>query len=261
MEGRAHTSRGHRPVPSKGEAFDKLLDRVVSDPNFTATAAAIAFLVVVLTFVLIKLCSRGSSSRKNILLLGLAEAGKTTMFTRLVTGKTVQTVTSMKENQGTVKIGNRTFSLVDLPGYDRLRRKYFDDFKPTARAVIFVVDSLEFLSNLRDVADFLYTVLSDPIISGRKTRILIACNKQDEPKAKTARVLQRQLEKEIQAIRETRAAALDSTAGDSGDKVVLLGNTGKDFEWTDIKNKVEFVDCTSLDDDSLEPVGTWILSL
>jgi len=193
-------------------------------------------------------------------LVGLSEAGKTSLFSRLVSGNLVNTVTSMKQNEGVVKIGNKTFSVVDLPGYDRLRKTFFDDFKTSARSIILVIDSLAFLTNMRDVADLVYVTLTDPVVSSRKLPILIACNKQDETKAKSANVVQKQLEKEMNALRETRAASLASTEGEENTKV--LGNPSKPFEWTDVKNNVQFVDCSCLneDDDGLEPIGSWIRS-
>ena len=212
--------------------------------------------------VLIKLLSRGSSSGKNILLVGLSESGKTTLFSRLVSREIVNTVTSMKQNEGIVKIGNKSFYVVDLPGYDRLRKRFFDDFKQTARSIVIVIDSLACLSNLRDVADLVYTTISDSVVSSRKLPILVVCNKQDETKAKSAQVLRKQLEKEINALRETRAASLASTEEKDDSRSTLLGKPNKTFEWTDIKNSIDFVDCSCIaeDDNSLEPVGSWIRS-
>ena len=163
----------------------------------------------------------------------------------------------MKQNEGIVVIGGRKYSVVDLPGYDRLRKRFFDDFKSTARSIIIVVDSLAFLSNVRDVADLVYTVISDVVVSSKRLPILIVCNKQDEPKAKSSQVLRKQLEKEINVLRETKAASLQSTEDESN---ALLGKSNKPFEWNDLKNTVDFVDCSCLyeDENCLEAVGTWI---
>lgn len=195
-----------------------------------------------------------------MLILGLSDSGKTRLFAKLVCQKPVDTVTSMQPNDGHVKVGKRFVHVIDCPGYDRLRIKQFDDHKPRSKAIIFAIDSLAFVSNNRDVAEFLYTVLSDPIVMKKKLPILIACNKQDEPKAKSSKIISKQLEREINAIRETRAAALESTDG-SESRSVLLGNPNKDFSWTDLKNSIEFVDCSAKsedDDDGIESVGNWL---
>lgn len=178
------------------------------------------------------------------------------MLTKLLNAGPVQTLTSMDKNEAVVKIGGRSVSLVDLPGFDRLRDRFFDDCKSSAKAVVFVLDSLSFVSNSRHVADFLYTVLSDPIIMKKRTPILIACNKQDETKAKSAKVLQKQLEKELHAIRETRSAGLSSTERDSD--FVFLGRQEKELQWTDCKNRIEFVDCSCCPEEKLEEVRNFL---
>lgn len=196
------------------------------------------------------------------MLVGLSESGKTTLFSRLVSREIVNTVTSMKQNEGIFKIGNKSVSVVDLPGYDRLRKRFFDDFKQTAKNIVIVIDSLACLSNLRDVADLVYTIISDSVVSSRKLPILVVCNKQDEAKAKSAQVLRKQLEKEMNVLRETRAASLASTEEKDDSRSALLGKPNKTFEWTDIKNSIDFVDCSCIaeDDNCLEPVGSWIRS-
>lgn len=181
------------------------------------------------------------------------------MLTRLLSAGSVRTVTSMEPNEATVRLGNRSVTLVDLPGFDRLRNKFFDDYKSSARAIVFVLDSLSFVSNNRNVADFLYTVLSDPVVAKRRIPLLIACNKQDEAKAKSAKVLQKQLEKEVHAIRQTRAAALASIDRDSD--VVLIGNPNREFAWSDVNNRIDFVDCSCQDEEKLHAVRDWIGSL
>lgn len=46
--------------------------------------------------------------------------------------------------------------LVDVPGHERLRMKFFDQFKETTRALIFVIDAMTFQKDLRDVAEYVY---------------------------------------------------------------------------------------------------------
>ena len=201
-----------------------------------------------------------SRSGKSLLLVGLAEAGKTTIFSRLTLGKFVPTVTSMKQNNAEYPAKKRTLEIVDLPGHDRLRSKYWEDYKSNATGIVFVVDSQSFLSNVRDVADFLYTVLADPVVNKRRVPVLIACNKQDEAKAKSAKVIQNQLEKEINTIRATRLAALESTDGSSSD-TVIIGNHERDFQYSDLRLSIEFVNCSASDDDigqGLKDVVSWV---
>lgn len=215
---------------------------------------------------LLKLLSGSSSSGKSVLLIGLPDAGKTVLYSRLSTGSFVRTVTSMKANEAEFNVGKRTYHLVDLPGYDRLRIKYWDDHKKNAKGIVFVVDSLLFLSNIRDVADFLYTVLADPIVQKRRVPILVACNKQDEAKAKSAKVIQNQLEKELNNIRDTRGAALGSTDANSDDvSAKVIGNPDRDFRYSDLNTPIEFTDVYCVEkgdnDGDLENVWSWLKKL
>lgn len=163
----------------------------------------------------------------------------------------------MTQNESDFRVGRKSFSLYDLPGYDRLRIKYWDDFKGRAKGVVFVVDSLLLLSNIRDVADFLYTVLSDPSINKYRVPVLVACNKQDEAKAKSSKVIQNQLEKELNNIRETRISALAST--DSDDPAsFIIGNPNRDFQYSDLKVPIEFVDCSAKVGEQVEPIWKWL---
>jgi len=245
------------------KGFKNLVDQVVNDPNYTLAAVGLALLLILVTVVLIKLLS-GSSSRGNaVLLIGLSDAGKTVMLCKLLSDKVVKTMTSMKQNEELLTTTKKPVRLCDLPGYDRLRVKFWDDYKNQAKGIIFVVDSLLFLSNIRDVADFLYNVLADPAISKRRVPILVACNKQDEAKAKSAKVIQNQLEKEINTIRETRRSALGSTdAGSDNADAVVIGNPDRDFKYSDLKTPIEFVDCSSVgrddDDSNLQGVWKWL---
>lgn len=208
---------------------------------------------------LVKLLSGSSRAGNAVLLVGLAESGKTVLFTKLLTGKFVQTLTSMQPNESDLLVGKRSLQLCDLPGHERLRSKLWSDYSGRARGVVFVVDSSQFLANIRDVADFLYTVLADSGVNKRKVPVLVACNKQDEPKAKSAKVIQSQLEKELNNIRATRSAALGSTDGSSEN--VLLGNPARDFRYSDLRVPIEFVDANSSDEKGLDEVLKWISKL
>lgn len=57
---------------------------------------------------------------------------------------------------------------------------YFCRVAPLFRAIVFVVDSAIFQKEVRDVAEFLYTLLSDTVISRNAPALLVACNKQGE---------------------------------------------------------------------------------
>lgn len=65
------------------------------------------------------------------------------------------------------------------------------------RAVILVVDSVNFDKEVGDVAGLLYDLLSDPIVHKKKISLLVACNKQDLTLARRSEAISKHLEKEM----------------------------------------------------------------
>lgn len=96
---------------------------------------------------------RRSAGRRDFLLTGLPEAGKSAIFMQLVHGKLADTFTSIKENIGEYQSGNQSGRLVDIPGHYRVRDKCFELYKRNAKGIIFVVDSVTVQKDIRDVAE------------------------------------------------------------------------------------------------------------
>ena len=60
-----------------------------------------------------------------------------------------------------------------------------------------VIDSDNFPSEVRNVAELVYDLLLEPVVVKGKTPVLMSCNKQDLPLAKHCATIQSQLEKEM----------------------------------------------------------------
>nr|XP_047132780.1 signal recognition particle receptor subunit beta isoform X1 [Hydra vulgaris]XP_047132781.1 signal recognition particle receptor subunit beta isoform X1 [Hydra vulgaris] len=203
-----------------------------------------------------------------VLLLGLCDSGKTLMFSWLVANKSISTQTSIIENKGTyiANKSGKTWQVVDLPGHERVRAKFLYKHKDGARGIIFVIDSVNFPRELRDVAEFLYDVLANRTMQKNKVSILIACNKQDMPTAKSSQVIKLQLEKELTTLRQTRSAALLGIDDYSSSKNAFIGKQGKDFEFAHVNPiKVQFCECNLKNENSEETlydqVENWMNSL
>ncbi|NWX45023.1 SRPRB protein, partial [Steatornis caripensis] len=136
-------------------------------------------------------------------------------------------------------------TLIDLPGHESLRLQFLERFKAAARAIVFVVDSVAFQREVKDVAEFLYQVLVDGTVLKNAPALLIACNKQDVTMAKSAKLIQQQLEKELNTLRVTRSAAPTSLDGSATGGPSQLGKKGKDFDFSQLPMKVEFVECSA----------------
>lgn len=214
-------------------------------------AAVLGFIVMAI----ILLLRRRSLGRRDFILTGLSESGKSAIFMQMMYKKFPDTFTSITENVGEYRSGHMSGRLVDIPGHYRVRDKCFDQYKRTAKGLIFVVDSVTVQKDVRDVADALYSVLSDPTIES--CPFLVLCNKQDLSTAKGAQVIKSILEKEMNIVRVTRSRKLQSVGEDNTPKPVFLGKEGKDFEFSHISQNVQFFEC-SAKDNQLNNLSDWI---
>lgn len=213
------------------------------------------------TVILSKLLSY--RSRDKILLVGLPDAGKTLIFSKLIGEKYVDTVTSIKPNAAQIKIGRKQLSLVDIPGFLRLREKCLEDNKKGCLAIVYVLDSSTFSADARQAADYLYTLIADPYVNAHSIPILIACNKQDLPLAKTLSVIKKQLEKELGVLRKAKIGDLSLNADDRKIREVhqIFGNPDQsEFSFKQLRNKIEFINCSAKGDDSnnLNELYIWL---
>lgn len=87
--------------------------------------------------------------------------------------------------------------IIDVPGHERLRDKFFEQYKSLAKGIVFVVDSLTLQQDVRDAAEYLYNILTDAVVVQNKPKILILCNKQDQSLAKGSNVVRSIFEKEL----------------------------------------------------------------
>ncbi|GCC23608.1 signal recognition particle receptor subunit beta [Chiloscyllium punctatum] len=216
------------------------------DPNVLGVVVALA--AVLLTIVFFILLRNRKSSRSAVLLAGLCDSGKTLLCCRLLSGKFKITHTSITSNSALYRVRSDkgpAVVLYDLPGHESLRLQYLEKHKADARAIIFVVDSVLFQKEVKDVAEFLYTLLTDAVIVKNAPPLLIACNKQDVTMAKSAKLIQQQLEKELNTLRMIRSGAPKSLDGSSTGGALPLGKKGKEFDFFQAPMKVEFVECSA----------------
>ena len=87
--------------------------------------------------------------------------------------------------------------MVDIPGHERLRDKFVEQYKDLSRAIIFVIDSATIQQDVRDAAEFLYNILVDPTVTRNSPNILFLCNKQDQTLSKGSNAVRSILEKEL----------------------------------------------------------------
>jgi len=274
------TSNAGRSNKVKGIMF--IIEEMQNDPH--KMAFAVGILVGLLTLFLLFIWSRRGGlralSKRGILILGPCDAGKTLLFNQLVQRKPIETFTSMIENVGqyfakaesdlqvssTTTLG-KMLNVYDVPGHDRLRYSALDKRKEEAKAILYVIDASTLKQNIRDSAEFLFNILRDSSLHSASTPVLVVCNKQDLGfQAKGAGVIERELAKEIGLLRVTKSKLLQDSSGTaSGNQDVYLGQEEKDFEFSDLKAEVTFLEASAAKDFDDEASGIpaiqqWIAS-
>ncbi|KAL3586321.1 hypothetical protein D5086_013188 [Populus alba] len=114
-----------------------------------------------------------------ILVLGLDNAGKTTILYRLQMGEVVSTIPTIGFNVETVQYNNIKFQVWDLGGQTSIR-PYWRCYFPNTQAIIYVVDSSD-TDRLVIAKDEFHAILEEEELRGAV--VLIYANKQDLPGA------------------------------------------------------------------------------
>ncbi|CAH2048526.1 unnamed protein product, partial [Iphiclides podalirius] len=236
---------------------------ILNDPRYITLLSVILLIFTILFWWCF---SRRRHLRRSVLLTGLSDSGKTLLFVRLAYSQYRQTFTSMKENVEEYSTSNKSLRIVDLPGQERLRNKFFDQYKNSAKAIVYVVDSVTIQKEIRDVAEYLYTILLDPVVQSNCPPLLILCNKQDQPMAKGSQVIQSLLEKELNLVRVTKSSQLQSVDPNQSNSSTYLGKLGKDFEFSHLSCRVDVAECSANagDDDNptdMKSLQDWISKL
>lgn len=116
-----------------------------------------------------------------ILVLGLDNAGKTTILYRLQVGEVVSTIPTIGFNVETVQYKNIKFQVWDLGGQTSIR-PYWRCYFPNTQAVIYVVDSTD-VDRIGTSKEEFHALLQEEEL--KDSVVLVYANKQDLPGAMT----------------------------------------------------------------------------
>ena len=132
-------------LPVKETISDDILrEKVIPEESFSDVSpdntipilvgVAVGLLTLLLIFIFTKRRSLGRGIEEllksshsiilftDVLITGICDSGKTTILSQLVSGRTVQTYTSMNHNKFPLPVENKAaVELVDVPGSDRVR--------------------------------------------------------------------------------------------------------------------------------------------
>merc|ERR1712118_206051 len=124
----------------------------------------------------------GYKKEMRILMVGLDNAGKTTILYKLKLGEVVTTIPTIGFNVETVEYKNISFNVWDIGGQDKIR-KLWRYYYANTQGLIFVIDSND-RDRIEDARLELAQMLAEDEM--RDAVVLIFANKQDLPNSMTA---------------------------------------------------------------------------
>jgi len=236
------------------------IEEILKDPSKMAIAivSLVGLLTLIVLFAWSKKLVLNKLNRKAVLILGPCNSGKTVLFSQLIHGKPIETFTSIDVNVGKYSfgkndndknIGNK-FPVYDIPGNHRLRYSALEKLKEEAKVIIFVIDASKLKQTLQDSTEYLYNVLIDSNLQNTNIPLLVVCNKQDlGALAKKAEIVKKELEKEMNILRETKSKPLLDDSGKATEySEKYLGKKGKDFQFSDLKSEIKFLEASAKQD-------------
>ncbi|KAA6421324.1 hypothetical protein WJX79_010974 [Trebouxia sp. C0005] len=126
-----------------------------------------------------KLLALFGEKEARILILGLDNAGKTTILYRLQVGEVVSTIPTIGFNVESVTYKNIKFQVWDLGGQTSIR-PYWRCYYPNTQAIIYVVDSSD-TERVGTSREEFHAVLQEEEL--KDALLLVYANKQDLPGA------------------------------------------------------------------------------
>jgi small GTP-binding protein len=138
-------------------------------------------------FILSKIIEFFTKNRNNfkIIILGMQNAGKTTILYRLSLGQLVKTTPTIGSNVEELTYNNVKFQAWDLGGQESTR-SVWDVYYMNTDAIVYVIDSIDDEYYEESKTQF-HKMLNNPAL--KNATILIFANKQDLPGAKTVNKL------------------------------------------------------------------------
>ncbi|GAM17950.1 hypothetical protein SAMD00019534_011250 [Acytostelium subglobosum LB1] len=201
----------------------------------------------------------GKKKGNSLVLLGLCDSGKTTLFLKLIQ-KSLTSYSSISVNKGNFNNAGKKLPIIDIPGHAKMRPT-LPQYLSQASSIIYLIDSTTFFDQSIEEAQNLYDILVDPSVYERRVPILIFCNKTDLTTIGESDV-QSILERELDELRKTRGSA-PSMAGneDAGvEREIYLGNEGTSFQFDHLPNEVTFAQGSvkSEETEAPEPIMSFI---
>ena len=105
----------------------------------------------------------------------------------------------METGHGRMSLGERQISIVDIPGHPRVHTDALRSasLHKNAKAIVFVVDAGTVTRDVQRVTELLFDIVTLQCVARSAVPVLIACNKQDQLRARSANDIESLIQKEM----------------------------------------------------------------
>lgn len=136
-----------------------------------------------------QLCSRtsqwwsSSQLERRVMMVGLENAGKTSILYKMKLGETMRTSPTIGFNVESINHQNLTITVWDMGGRQQLHSLWMT-YLPHTDALVYVVDCTDTDERLSQSSELLHRLIKEEFLDN--VPLLLLCNKQDVANAKTA---------------------------------------------------------------------------
>ena len=135
------------------------------------------------------------------MIIGPSQSGKTTFFYYLIGNENQKTIMSMKPNElNDMKISflNNKYDIIDYPGTGYYQEMIINKIIQTKIILLFIDSSDK--NSIVQSAKYIYDILNSDKFD-LDTNLVICCNKQDNNFPKTKKIIEDELNKEIENLK------------------------------------------------------------
>ncbi|KAK8808454.1 hypothetical protein WA158_008355 [Blastocystis sp. Blastoise] len=204
--------------------------------------------------------NNGKSKNNKCVLFGPCGAGKTALFNKFLYGRHPKTVTSISMNEvkvilkGDDTANQKRIDLIDYPGHPSMKNE-LNSLLTGCLCGIFVIDGTN--PKIQECCELLYDLFVNTEFNNNPSPLIICINKQDLHNCKNSDIIEKELEQELDKIKESRGSIEEI-----GSKQTLkLGVEGQTFSFeNDAPCNVYFKDISVNSDKDIKLLNDFILA-
>jgi signal recognition particle receptor subunit beta len=177
-------------------------------------------------------------SKNSILIIGPSQSGKTTFFYYLIENPTIKTIMSMQINElkdYKIKYLQNKYTIIDVPGTGYFKEFILNKLNETKLLLLFINSTDK--NSIIQSSEYLYEILNSDKYN-EEMNFIICCNKQDENFPKSKKMIENELDKEIDNLKNIK----QQNNLDDNVQIGTLFQMKSKFSFKMFQN-IEFIEC------------------